>query len=71
MRENKMRDVVQCYVTSLIGGERITTEFAVVYEITDIVNERTDLVKKQYPYLHNLWFSDCLSRNKKSLTIRF
>ena len=68
--ENKMRDVVQFYVTSLQGGERITIECVVVDEITDIVNERTDFTKKQYPYLRNLWFSGYFNRKKKSLTIQ-
>ena len=68
--DNKMRDVVQFYVTFLQEGERITIECVVVDEITDIVNEHTDLIKKQYPYLHNLWFSDYFNRNEKSLTIQ-
>ena len=66
--EEKIRDVVECSLSSLRGGEGVKIQCYVVNEITDIVNEHIEIVKKSYSHLQKVWFSD-VARHQDTLCI--
>ena len=54
----ELRDVVQCRVSNVKGGQGVDIECYVVPEITNIANVHIEIVKMDYPYLKKLYFSD-------------
>ena len=52
--EEKIRDVVDFSLSSLRGGKGVKMQCYVVKEITDIVNEHIEIVKKSYPHLQKV-----------------
>ena len=50
-----MRDVFVISLSS-IGGERIKIECFLVDEISSITNEHIEIIRKDYPHLHKIYF---------------
>ena len=63
-----MRDVFELPLVSLNGGKSITVEAFLVNEISTIANEHVEVVKKQFPHLSDIFFSD-VSRLEDTLEI--
>ena len=55
-------------LSSLRGGKGVKIQCYVVKEITDIVNEYIEIVKKSHPHLQKVWFSD-VARHQDTLSI--
>ena len=66
--EEKIRDVVEFSLSSLRGGKGVKMQCYVIKEITDIVDEHIEIVKKSYPHLQKVWFSD-VARHQDTLSI--
>ncbi|XP_014676190.1 PREDICTED: uncharacterized protein LOC106816151 [Priapulus caudatus] len=67
-KETSLRDVVKIDITALTGGKVTRVEAYVVPNISHIQNEHIEIVKKDYPHLRNLWFSD-VCKEKDELEI--
>ncbi len=67
--DDRERDVVELYVNSLRGGKRVKISCFVVENINDTSNVHVEKVKKLYPHLHMIWFSD-VSRFDEMLSIQ-
>jgi len=68
-KETESRDVVEINVMPFRGGNVTQIEAYVVPKISSIQNESVDVIKKDYPYLKNLWFSDVTSKVSKDSQI--
>ena len=56
--DEEMREVVELELMSVDGKNKVTVEAYVADEITDVNNEHIEIVKKDYPHLSCIWFSD-------------
>ena len=56
--EYEWREVVKCSVSNVKGGKSVDIECFVVPEIANIANVHVEIVKMDYPYLQELYFSD-------------
>ena len=64
MVDEKMREVVELELVSVNGKNRVKIEAYVVDRISDVSNEHVEVVKKDYPHLSSVWFSDiCTSQD--------
>ncbi len=54
----KEREVVQFDLMNVDGGERVKIEAYVVNKISDVSNFHVELVKKDFPHLRHIYFSD-------------
>ena len=64
MVDEKMREVVELELVSVNGKNRVKIEAYVVDRISDVNNEHVEVVKKDYPHLSSVWFSDiCTSQD--------
>ena len=62
------REVYEFTLCPLRGGKRVKIECFVVNDISSIVTEHAELSKKDYPHLHNVYFSD-VSKNEDMLPV--
>ena len=67
--DDSMRDVVEFYLLPLMGEKRVKVSCYVVDNITSIANIHVEKVKKLYPHLHMIYFSD-VSRFEDKLNIQ-
>ena len=67
--DDSMRDVVEFCLLPLMGGKRVKVSCYVVDNITSIANIHVEKVKKLYPHLHMIYFSD-VSRFEDKLNIQ-
>ncbi|XP_065065262.1 uncharacterized protein LOC135691349 isoform X2 [Rhopilema esculentum] len=56
--EYKVREVVRVPLSSQDGMRKIVIECFVVDNISNISNVHPEVVRKSYPHLHEIWFSD-------------
>ena len=56
--EYEWREVVKCSVSNVKGRKSVDIECFVVPEIANIANVHVEIVKMDYPYLKELYFSD-------------
>ena len=56
--EIEMRDVIQFSLGPLHGKKKVRIEAFVVQDIADIPNIHVECIKKDYPHLTNIFFSD-------------
>ena len=67
--DDSMRDVVEFCLLPLMGEKRVKVSCYVVDNITSIANIHVEKVKKLYPHLHMIYFSD-VSRFEDKLNIQ-
>ena len=67
--DDSMKDVVEFYLLPLMGEKRVKVSCYVVDNITSIANIHVEKVKKLYPHLHMIYFSD-VSRFEDKLNIQ-
>ena len=61
--DEKKREVVELELAPVNGKNRMKIEACVVDRISDVNNEHVEVVKKDYPHLASIWFSDgCISQ---------
>ena len=61
--DEKKRELVELELASVNGKNRMKIEAYVVDRISDVNNEHVEVVKKDYPHLASIWFSDvCISQ---------
>jgi len=66
--EVKTRDVVEVCLVPRTGKKKVTLQCFVVDEISSISNVHPEVVRKNYPHLHDIWFSD-ICRHKERLQV--
>ena len=66
--DEKVRDVVRMQLESLEGKKAGVIEAYVVENISEIINEHVEIIKKDYMHLKKLWFSD-VCKSKEVLEI--
>ena len=66
--EVKARDVFEVGLVPVDGKKKVTLQCYVIDEISSIVNAHLEIVKKTYPHLNNIWFSD-ICRHKERLKV--
>ena len=67
--DDSVRDVVEFYLVPLRGEKKVKVSCFVVDDITSIANIHVEEVKKLYPHLHMIYFSD-VSRLEDKLSIQ-
>ena len=67
--DESVRDVVEFYLVPLWGGKKVKVSCFVVNDITSIANIHVEEVKKLYPHLRMIYFSD-VSRFEDKLSIQ-
>ena len=63
-----MRDVVAISLAPLRGKRKATMQCYVVDNISSIANVRPEVVRDNYPHLHDIWFAD-VCRTKERLRV--
>ena len=66
--EIKTRDVVEVVLVPVDRKRKVTLQCYVVEGISSIANAHTEIVKKTYPNLNKIWFSDT-GRHKERLKV--
>ena len=68
LAEVKTRDVVEVCLVPMRGKKKVTLQCFVVDEIFSISNVHPEIVRENYPHLHEIWFSD-ICRHKERLQV--
>ena len=63
--EVKTRDVVEVCLVPMTGKKKVTLQCFVVDEISSISNVHPEVVRENYPHLHDIWFSDICRHNER------
>ena len=63
----QLMEVVEVSLCPVGRGENVKIQAYVVPDISQVRNEHVEIVKTDYPHLHNIWFSD-VSKGEETLS---